>query len=478
MKPLHNPGGPSRKLLVIAYHFPPDAAVGAVRPAKFAKYLRQLGWKPYVLTVCEKYAPLQDQTKLGDLSQIPIVRTSVWPTVLEIALKLKPRGRARERTEPSSQNAGNGAGERLTMRLKRYANSLFELPDKQIGWLIPAVCQARRLIKAEGIEVVVTSSPPRTTALVGLLLSYLAPVRLVTDLRDPWFTPYEREGWFTSLGEVAQARSAFGVRIERWLERKIMQRSARVIVTNDRLAAALRDAYPTLPGDRVCTIPNGYDMDDLAGMARASRDSRKFTVSYLGTLYLHRSPRSVFQAFSELIRDGQVPRADIQINLIGDVRSTIDGPVDDLIASYGLTGCIQIRAAVPYKEALQEMMQSDLLLLFAPNQHCSIPGKAFEYLATRKPILCLAQDGATADLIKTTEAGFVADPEDVAGIKTALITVFGAFTRGQPFATTGNIASYERRALSARLSQTLMQIDPSSRRWSDGDYAAEIAPAD
>lgn len=478
MKPRHNPVGPSRKLLVIAYHFPPDATVGAVRPAKFAKYLRQLGWKPYVLTVCEKYAPLQDHTKVADLTQIPVVRTSVWPTVLEIALKLKPRGRARKRTEPSSQNAGNGAGERLAMRLKRYANSLFELPDKQIGWLIPAVYRARRLIKAEGIEVVVTSSPPRTTALVGLLLSYLAPVRLVTDLRDPWFTPYGREGWFMSLGEVAEGRSAFGDRIERWLERKIMQRSARVIVTNDRLAAALREAYPGLPGDRVCTIPNGYDLDDLAGIASARRVSQKFTVSYLGTLYLHRSPRSVFQAFSELIRDGQVSRADIAINLIGDVRSTIDGPVEDLIASYGLTGCIRIQAAVPYKEALQQMMQSDLLLLFAPNQHCSIPGKAFEYLATRKPILCLAQDGATADLIKTTEAGFVINPDDVAGIKRALMTVFGAFKRGQPFTSTGNISSYERRALSARLSHTLMQIDPSTLHWSDGDYSAKIAPAD
>jgi glycosyltransferase involved in cell wall biosynthesis len=460
---------------VIAYHLPPDATVGAVRPAKFVKYLRQMGWKPYVLTVGEKYAPLQDPTKVADLAQIPVVRTSVWPTVLEMAVKFKPRVGASGRTEPHSQGIGRAPRQNIAGRLKRYANSIFELPDKQIGWLIPAVFQARRMIKAEGIELVVTSSPPRTTALVGLVLSYLAPIRLVTDLRDPWFVPYGQEAWFTSLDQVAEGRSALGDRIERWLERKIMQRSARVIVTNDRLAAALRDAYPTLPEDRVCTISNGYDSDDLAGMARARQGSHKFTISYLGTLYLHRSPRSVFQALSELIRDGRVSRGDIEINLIGDVRSTIDGSVEDLIASYGLAGCIQIKAAVPYREALQQMMQSDLLLLFAPNQHCSIPGKAFEYLATRKPILCLAQDGATADLVKAADGGFVAEPEDVEGIKTALMTVIEAFKSGQPRINQGDISAYDRRNLSEQLSDVLMQIGRGAVVPSDDPYTAKVA---
>ena len=40
-----------KKVLVISYHFTPDAAVGAVRSAKFAKYLPQFGWEPIILTV-------------------------------------------------------------------------------------------------------------------------------------------------------------------------------------------------------------------------------------------------------------------------------------------------------------------------------------------------------------------------------------------------------------------------------------------
>jgi hypothetical protein len=35
-----------KSILIIAYHFPPEAAVGATRPANFAKFLPEHGWQP------------------------------------------------------------------------------------------------------------------------------------------------------------------------------------------------------------------------------------------------------------------------------------------------------------------------------------------------------------------------------------------------------------------------------------------------
>ena len=51
---------PPNKVLIIAYHFPPDAAVGALRPQKFVKYLPEFGWKPYVLTIREQFIERRD----------------------------------------------------------------------------------------------------------------------------------------------------------------------------------------------------------------------------------------------------------------------------------------------------------------------------------------------------------------------------------------------------------------------------------
>src|SRR5436190_17495797 len=201
-----------RKLLLITYHFPPDAAVGAIRPAKLAKYLRRLGWKPYVLTVGESHVGVRDNTRLGDVVDVPVIRTRVWPTALDLALNV--RNRIAPRNGGAPEATANTPAPAVASRMKRYLNSIFELPDKQIGWLIPAFLRAYRLVRSEGIDLVMTSSPPRTTALVGLLLSYATSIRLVTALRDPWFVPYRRDPWFTSLTDVAGSRSAVADRIE------------------------------------------------------------------------------------------------------------------------------------------------------------------------------------------------------------------------------------------------------------------------
>jgi glycosyltransferase involved in cell wall biosynthesis len=396
-----------------------------------------------------------DRGRLGDIARLPIFRTRVWPTALQLAVKWRQRLIGRTSPAPPSA-AGNGnAGGRLSSRFKRYVNSLFELPDKQIGWLIPAFLRAYRLVRSEGIELVVTSSPPRTTALVGLLLTYATRVRLVTDLRDPWFVPYFDDPCFTCL--VAESRSAAADRIERWLERKIMERSALVITTTERHALALRKAYPWLPEDRVRVISNGYDAEDLAGLDGAAPAS-KFTLSYLGTFYLHRSPRPLFEALGELMREGTLSPAEVEVKLIGDVGFTTDGSIDRLVASTGLNGCVRVGAAVSYKESLQAMRESSVLLLFAPNQACSVPAKTFEYLAMHRPILCLAHDGATADLINRTACGVVVPPEDVGAIKSAVARLFAAFKEGRPLGNGFGIAKFERGVLSEQFSRLLSEI--------------------
>jgi glycosyltransferase involved in cell wall biosynthesis len=336
-------------------------------------------------------------------------------------------------------------------------NSVFELPDKQIGWLIPAVRAAHRLVRKEGIELVITSSPPRTTALIGLALSYLDRIRLVTDLRDPWFVPNFQDPAFMTLSDFASSRSAAGDAIERWLEGKLLERSARVITTTEHHARALREAYPRLPIDRVCTIPNGYDAEDFAQIDDA-QPAAKFTLSYLGTFYLRRTPKPLFEALSQLIREGTVSPADLELNLIGDVRSTMDGSVDNLIASYGLADCVRLRGAVSYRESLEWMVQSNLLLLFAPNQRCSIPGKTFEYMAAHRPILCLAQDGATADLINDTATGVVIPPDDVGAIKAAVAKFVDAFRTGRPGTNGADISRYDRKTQSEQFSRLLAEI--------------------
>jgi len=344
--------------------------------------------------------------------------------------------------------------------MKRYLNSILELPDEQIGWLIPALWAGYRLIKREGINVVLSSSPPRTTALVGLLLGELTGVKMITDLRDPWFAPYssdpellERWGW-------SERRSWLGDRIEMWLEREIIERSTKVITTTEHHAQCLRRVYPWIAKDAFYTLRNGYDGEDITAAIDSqalacSQPKQKWTISYLGTFYSSRTPKEFLKALSELIKENSILPGEVEVNLIGHVRHASGELVEELVTSYGIEDYVKIEDPLPYKACLQRIVGADVLLLFQPDQYCSIPSKAFEYLGLKKRILCLAGDGATADLIRETGAGLVVDPGSIDEIKAALARLFADYKRGDNGTYNCDVGIYERGVLAEELSRLL-----------------------
>ena len=58
--------GKSKKVLILSYYWPPSG--GQVALMYFAKYLKQFGWEPIVITVDEKAAyPSLDKSLLEEL---------------------------------------------------------------------------------------------------------------------------------------------------------------------------------------------------------------------------------------------------------------------------------------------------------------------------------------------------------------------------------------------------------------------------
>lgn len=430
--------------------------MGAIRPAKFAKYLCRFGWKLYILTIKEEYIPAKDHARLADVSDLPIFRTTVWPTVLDCALRfrrrLSPFFTRRKTLQPRSLDARRHELEMnsqppntLSTRLKAYLNSIFELPDRQIGWLLPAVWKAYSLVKREGINAVITSSPPRTTALVGLCLSLLLDIKLITDLRDPWFLP---------VGRPHDSRSWLGDKIETWLEKMIMRRSSKVITTTEQYETFLRRFYSWLPADRFHNIWNGYDAEDFRSIT-PTKSNRRVTFSYLGSFYFARTPKKFLRALGELIAAGDIPDHEVRVNFIGHVHYAKGELVEDLVSAYRLVDCVKLHDAMPYEDSLRQMLASDVLLLFAQDQYYNLPTKTFEYLAAKKRILCFARDGATAELIRRTGAGLVVDPDNVGAIKIALQKIFRECRDGKNGTVSCDISLYERRGLAVKLSRLL-----------------------
>jgi glycosyltransferase involved in cell wall biosynthesis len=177
------------------------------------------------------------------------------------------------------------------------------------------------------------------------------------------------------------------------------------------------------PRGRVVTIANGSDFDDFAGLAY-SRGER-FRLTHAGSFFGKRDPKPFLRALAESGLE------DITVRFVGDFR-----PGDrEFMESLGLGDRVEVIDYVPRRESLRLQRDSDALLLLIPEAggrgRGVLSGKVFEYLAAERPVLAVVPpDGAAAELVRETGAGLVAGPDDVPGIRDALLELHSRWSDG------------------------------------------------
>ncbi|OGW50048.1 MAG: hypothetical protein A2078_11345 [Nitrospirae bacterium GWC2_57_9] len=401
----------NKKILIITYHFPPSAAIGGLRLARFAKFLPAFNWTPVVLTIQDRYIENVDEERLRDVSGVTIIKTQMLPTLRGLYLKMKSRYARFRASGPAAvppDEPGDTAvagPERLLRKLKRYFISLFlVLPDEERGWALPAIVAAVREVRRRGIDCILTSCPPYSSHLVGLATKKLTGAAWVADFRDPWMTPNAK----------LSAACALSNRIEAWLEKKVIRNADVVIFTVDRLREHYREVYAAEPADKFVCIPNGLDLVFFPPATLQKYEI--FTLCYTGSLYYGRTPEPVFKAVRRLLEQNRVRLEEIRIRLAGHCRQVGKDPVEELIRAYGLDRIVQVSDSVPRMQALEMVRKSHVALLFAPSQPYQIPAKVYDYLALGATILAIAEPGATSDFIRLTGCGKGFLPSDTAGM--------------------------------------------------------------
>lgn len=406
-----------KNILLISYHFPPSIAVGGLRIANFAKNLPLFGWNTYVLTIRDHYLKKVDTEKLKDIKGVKIYKTVLFPTILSIYLRLKTawygvlRKRRVSMDELTSSyvqpNLTPYGSEKISQKLRRYLVTFLTRPDLEINWILPAVLRAIKVIKREKIDCILTSCPPYSVHLIGLLARKITGVKWVADFRDPWVT---------TVPEGLYVNCALYTKLEGWLEKKVVQVADIVLTTTEKLCSTFKESYKKQLQNKFLCITNGFDTEIFSKIEHLNKYDN-FTLSYTGTLYLGRSPKPVFRALKELVLEGKLNLQNIRVKLVGNCQY-IDGyPIAPIIHSYGLDSVVEVIDSVPYLRSLEIIMQSHLALLFAPDQPFQIPAKAFDYIGSGTKILAIAGEGATSDLINSTGAGESFYPSDIQGIK-------------------------------------------------------------
>lgn len=416
--------------------------------ANFARCLSAFGWDPQVLTIRDEDVQELDVERRRGLEDIPVHQARVLPTMDRMWGDFRRRQRARSAPAASAPPAprptapSNGVRrERLTQRLKRYILSFLVLPDRERGWIVPAVTAAVRRIRRDRIQWIMTSCPPYSGHLVGLLVKLLTGARWVADFRDPWMTTGSKRLFPTS---------AASKRIESWLERKVIENAELVLFNVERLRNAYRARYRHVAPEKLVFIPNAVSPRVSTGSESRSK-YEVFTLSYTGSLYLGRSPEPVCRALAQLISEGKIGTDDVRLLLVGHCREVDGVPTAVVARKYGLESVVEVRDPVPYDEAMEIVSRSHLAMLYAPDLPFQIPAKVYDYLSTGTRILAIAQDGGTADLIRDTESGRAFSPHEIDGIAAFIHAEMTARRSGSEFVSAASLARFDARHITEEL---------------------------
>jgi glycosyltransferase involved in cell wall biosynthesis len=386
-----------KRVLIMAYYFPPIGGIGAIRMARFATYLPESGWDPTVI------APTGTPHALDPNLTFPEDKV-IRARSIELARlgRMLPRADADAAAGAGAVSGASGAdpviagaapsrAARIRSGLRGFADRRVFYPDAQIGWYPAAVRAGTRALRDQHFDAILSSSYPVTAHLVARRLAKRAGVPWVAEFRDPWA---ERLAPDHPYAERARKLAA-----------GLAHDAARVIVPSASWAAY----YGELWGRSIDVIPNGHDLEPQAAIPPAEP-----TITHVGSYYPERQNLRALWAAAAKIED------DVRVRFIGALPTKVRREVE----SSGVT--VEETGFVPNDEAMRAMQDSTVLVASGfddddPMSRGVIPAKLFEYLATPLPIIYFghAEDDA-ATLLRDQPGTHVVVYDDLEGATTAL----------------------------------------------------------
>jgi len=389
-----------RRVLLVAYYFPPQPKAGALRPSYLAANLPAFGWEPTVLTV--------------DFPGDPPAGCRVV-RVRQIGRSAKLGFAASASESPARRRS------QLERALRDAARNFVHFPDDAVGWLWPARTEALRLSAAEPFDAVISTAPPPSAHFVARAVAASRRLPWIADYRDLWSGPrgpyFERE-----FGEL---RRAYSYAWERWLLRRASALTAPTAAHRDALAEFF---------DRpdAVVVPNAADTAAWADVKAA--DPTEFRIVYAGKLYPRlRTPDVVFGAVARLRGAGDPAGAAARFDFYGEDPEL----VAEAAARFGIADAVRVHGEVDRTSAMRAMRASAVLLLLLNTagdlDHIEIanPGsKLLEYAGARRPILAVGAPGNAVDAI-VRDAGLGLFAHDEAGCVEALRAMHADFQAGR-----------------------------------------------
>lgn len=404
----HKSDNTARKkhLVFINYYFPPMGGGGVQRITKFLKYFDYESYDATVITVRPSFFYSADPTLAEEIPRdVKVVRTgSLDPfRLIYLFRKYIAKLSARSPAKFPSQESGG--------KIRKIAMSIF-IPDSRLMWLPFALGRLWRLKRAYPIDGIIASMPPFTSGLIGVIGKQMVKAPLILDFRDSWTAnPY--------LPGIGKVQKKLGEK----LEAHTVKGAAGFVFVNPALERYYRDKYPSIQEKQCTTIRNGFDPDDFNETPAINpQPGSIFTLGIMGTIYSQGNfPLTLIQAITALSEEDKHFKQKFCLTFLGKWSPDFK----EWVEKESVRELIKFIPYLPHREALKRAGQFDALALAIDSRLEGgakvTPGRIYEYLNLRKPILALCPpNGDLADLIRQNNAGEVVEFSDVEKVKEVL----------------------------------------------------------
>lgn len=436
------------RLLLIAYEFPPIPSPQSLRWAYLARELARRGHELHVLAPdVPGYGP-------GGLPALPegvcVHRCFAGPVmgglrVWQRKRQAMPRGRgamdpAADAQWPAAEVPAahlNWKG-RLFEGVNRWLGFVL-FPDVRGEWRPWAKWALGKLLAALEPDWVIASHEPAVTLELGLLARQRG-FPLLVDLGDPVLAPYTPWRW----------------RRRAWrLEAAVCRLADRVTVTC-QAAGELLVRRHGLAAQRCVVLTQGYEEAVEAGGADGTFDGTRLELFYAGSFYAFRRPDALLSAVLDT--------PGLRLNL-----ASIAVPEAVEAAALQRPERVRLLGFLPHDAVLRLQRQADVLVSIANDAPDQVPGKIYEYLGARRPVLHLSgrEADGVSELLATTGHGWCCENEAgaIAQRLRALVeekTRTGTLTL--PGAGRSDIGAYAWSRIAARLEE-LLEERAASRKY-------------
>jgi glycosyltransferase involved in cell wall biosynthesis len=358
-----------KKILFYSYYWPPSGRATLHWPLGIIKYLPETGWQPTVITIDEDTFSFKDETLLKEVSpNLEVIKIKVFEP---FNIYRKFLGKKKDAPLVSSETI-SVENKKLAHRISIWIRMNLFVPDARVGWYPYAVKASKKILKENKFDAIVSVGPPHSTHLIARKISRLYNIPHIPVFIDPWVDIAYYKGF---------NRSKPTLRLDNKLEKSVMTDSAVNIFVTESMKDDYIIKYPSIK-DKCKVLYWGYNEEDFTKLSPEKTGEKK-VILHAGNIFDYQNPVPFWEKIKSEIEKG----SRFKLKFIGTVGPKIKSTLNQI----GLDKNTEYVGFLQYREALQEMLNAEYLLVCATEKR-HVPGKLFEYLRAGRPIIAFGDN--------------------------------------------------------------------------------------